>query len=198
MASVSGQGTWETTLKPRSLDSDVTTADAYYDTVLNITWLMDANVNGLMDWTDANAWASGLTLGGYTNWRLPDVVDIGNDGCNWSYDGTDCGYNVDTSTGEMASMFYDTLGNLAYYDTTGVGPQAGWGLTNTGPFSSIQSASYWPATEYVIDTTRAWEFSFGFGSQYRDTKTDADDYAWAVHNGDVGTPVINGNFLGFM
>ncbi len=42
-APVSGQGTWETTLKPRDLTGDGV-ADAYYDTVLDITWLADANL----------------------------------------------------------------------------------------------------------------------------------------------------------
>ncbi len=49
-----------------------------------------------------------------------------------AFEGTDCGYNVDTSTGEMASLFYDTLGNIAFYDTSGNGPQAGWGLPTQG------------------------------------------------------------------
>jgi len=40
---VSGQGTWETTLQPRDLSGSPTTIEAYYDTVLDITWLVDAN-----------------------------------------------------------------------------------------------------------------------------------------------------------
>jgi hypothetical protein len=47
------------------------------------------------------------------------IMDVGNDGCNFDYVGTDCGYNVDTSKSELASMFYDTLGNLGYSDTSG-------------------------------------------------------------------------------
>lgn len=42
-APVSGQGTWETTLLPRDLTGDGV-PDAYYDTVLDITWLADANL----------------------------------------------------------------------------------------------------------------------------------------------------------
>lgn len=40
--SISGQGTWETTLQGRDLDGNLNTFKAYYDTVLNITWLADA------------------------------------------------------------------------------------------------------------------------------------------------------------
>jgi hypothetical protein len=42
-ASVSGQGAWEMTLQGRDLDGDNTTAEAWYDSVLGITWLGDAN-----------------------------------------------------------------------------------------------------------------------------------------------------------
>ena len=57
-ASVSGQGTWKTTLQGRDLDGNLFTIEAYYDTALNITWLADANyaktsgydADGLMNW----------------------------------------------------------------------------------------------------------------------------------------------------
>lgn len=192
-APVSGQGTWESTLIARNLDGNATTAEAYYDTALNITWLKDANVNGLMTWANANAWASSLVMDVYTNWRLPDTVDTGTSGCNFSYNGTDCGYNVATSTGEMASMFYNTLGNLASKDTAGyplIGAQAGSGLTNTGPFSNMQASPYWSATENTAVTpSNAWYFSFGNGSQSVSSK-DTMKYSWAVHSGDVGTAVV--------
>lgn len=43
-AAVPGQGTWETTLLPRYYEGKVV---AYYDTVLDITWLRDAGAGGL-------------------------------------------------------------------------------------------------------------------------------------------------------
>lgn len=199
---ISGQGTWETTLHGRDLDGNLTTFEAYYDTVLNITWLAGANYayisdyqtlnNGRMTWVDANAWAASLNPygSGITGWRLPTVTDTGTSGCNYSTTGgTDCGYNVDTATGEMAHLFYNTLGNLAYYDTSGSGPQAGWGLTNTGPFSNVQSGNYWSATEYAPATSYAWHFNFAYGSQLSTNKT-SNFYAWAVHAGDVGASAV--------
>jgi hypothetical protein len=42
-ALVYGQGTWETTLQARDMDGNTSTIEAYYDTVLDITWLADAN-----------------------------------------------------------------------------------------------------------------------------------------------------------
>lgn len=203
-ASVSGQGTWETTLQGRDLDGNLTTAEAYYDTDLNITWLANANyaVN-LMDWSSANAWAAGLNPygSGITGWRLPYTGPVNGATYNyaWAYDGSaDQGYNIGApgtvyagSTGsEMAHMFYITLGNLAYCDTSANCPQAGWGATNTGPFSNVPG-EYWSATALEAEGAYdyAWLFSFNYGSQYGTIK--ADSYgAWAVHSGDVGTAIV--------
>ncbi len=200
-AAVSGQGTWETTLQGRDLDGNLATFEAYYDTALNITWLANANYAGTaMNWTTANAWAAGLNPygSGVTGWRLPTTIDadgpdadaLGNDGCSYTnfYQGIDCGYNI-TAHSEMSHMFYVTLGDKAYYTTSGSGPQAGWGLTNTGPFSNVQANNYWSATEDASDTSVAWNFLFGLGYQNRYGKTGGF-YAWAVHSGDVGAPAV--------
>ena len=42
-AAISGQGTWETTLQGRDLYGNLSTFEAYYDTVLNATWLDAVN-----------------------------------------------------------------------------------------------------------------------------------------------------------
>ena len=82
---------------------------AYYDTVADLTWLADANyaqtsgydVDGLMSWQAANAWAAQLTVGGVSNWRLPDTIDVGNDGvtCSNPFQGVDYGFNITTHYG---------------------------------------------------------------------------------------------------
>jgi hypothetical protein len=158
---------------------------AYYDTEADLTWLADANVNGLISWFDANAWAAGLTVDGVGGWRLPDTIDVGNDGATYTnlYEGVDYGYNITTHS-ELSNMFYNVLGNLAYYDTSGNGAQPGWGLSNTGPFSNLQSGYYWSATEYAPNTGYAWFFGMGNGNQHYNIKT-FNDYAWAVQSGDV-------------
>ena len=189
---VSGQGTWESTLQGRDLDGNLATFEAYYDTSLNITWLANANYAGTtMTWSTANAWAAALNPygSGITGWRLPTITDTGTSGCNWGYSGTDCGYYVSTASSEMADMFYSTLGNLAYYSTSGTSNQPGWGLTNTGPFSNVQSYIYWSATGYAPNTSRAWFFNFATGNQYNDVKSNVF-YAWAVHAGDVGASAV--------
>jgi PEP-CTERM motif len=190
-AGVPGQGTWETTLQGRDLDGNAATFEAYYDTALNITWLADANYaktsgyddDGDMTWVAARTWASNLSVNGVTGWRLPTHVDTGAAGCDWGSSGADCGYNVDTSTSEMAHMFFVTLGNKAYLDTAG-NVQSGWGLTNTGPFSNVHSNVHWSGVEYAPSTGYAWYFHTYNGFPYFSDKRDRLA-AWAVRPGDV-------------
>ena len=187
-ASISGQGTWESTLQGRDLDGNLSTLEAYYDTTLDITWLADANAAGLMDWSTATNWAASLNFNGISDWRLPIITDTGITGCDYTYNGTDCGYNVDTANSELAHMFYVTLGDKAYFDTLATEQVSDFGVTNSGPFTNIQSLYYWSSTEYALDTSRAWEFHTQSGLQHDSLKT-LNMYAWAVHSGDVGVQV---------
>jgi hypothetical protein len=128
----------------------------FYDKVLNITWLSDWNVNGGTTWGNAMTWAESLSIGGYSDWRLPTMTDLGrNVGCDYANFGTDCGYNVETRTSELANMFYNTLGNLAVFDTSG-SFQAGSGLNNTAYFKGIQLNAYWFGVEYAPSPSNAW------------------------------------------
>ncbi len=202
-AGVPGQGTWETTLQPRDLDGD-TVIDAFYDTELNITWLRNANANGQKTWDDANAWAASLVVGAYSDWRLPTMVDTGAPGCDLSNaGGTDCGYNVQTKTGatvfsEMAHLYYVALDNKALFAPgTGIAPQAGWGLTNTGDFENVQSDAYWFDLEYAPISRKAWYFHPATGGQNREDKIDVS-YALAVRPGDVAAAVPEPQTYGLM
>lgn len=198
-AALAGQGTWETTLRARDINGNAvaltdTSAAFFYDTTLNVTWLASMNQNGPMDWGSAVAWAAALTTGGFTDWRLPMVIDSGSPGCNSSYaGGTDCGYNVQTQVGsaysEWAHLYYVTLGNLSYCPPGDAaclgGPQPGWGLTNTAYFRDMESAGYWSGTEYVAPGSgAAWGFSTLGGIQGNVDSSSAL-YAVAVRPGDV-------------
>ncbi|TAN71350.1 MAG: DUF1566 domain-containing protein [Gallionella sp.] len=157
-----------------------------YDTDLNISWLADANLaasntfgvagigaSGQMTWYTAQNWIGAMNTAnylGYSDWRLPTVTDTGAPGCDyWANSGTDCGWNVNTATGEMAHLYFDELGNKSYYDTAG-NPQAGWGLANTGSFSNFQSNTYWSGTEYAPASGGAWGFNTSSGFQNADGK----------------------------
>jgi hypothetical protein len=138
---------------------------AYYDDVAELTWLANANVNGPMNWIDANNWAASLDVAGVTGWRLPDTLQP-DDSCDssnsWSYNCTGS---------EMGNLYYNVLGN-----TAGT-------ISNTGPFSNVHMGPYWSATEYEPDYT-AWVFGMHSGYQYY--LDEAYGYAvWAVRSGDV-------------
>ena len=169
---------------------------AYYDDVADLTWLADANyaqtsgfdADGRMTWADANTWAANLSVGGVDDWRLANTVDVGNDGATYTnfHEGVDCGYNI-TAHSELSNMFYNVLGNTANYDTSGVATGCtapDYCLTNTGPFSNLQSSHYWSATEYAHTTYDAWVFNMTNGAQFNGNKVNSY-YAWAVQSGDV-------------
>lgn len=149
---------------------------AYYDTESNLTWLADANyamtsgydANGLMNWADANGWAAELNIAGVDGWRLADK-------------GASCiGYNCTNSV--MGNLFYNVLGNTG-----------GSLISNTGPFSNVQSNFYWLASGWAADWDDGslWKdvFSMGDGEMSEGTRT-TNYYAWAVQSGDIGSVPI--------
>ncbi len=171
-----------------------------YDSVLDITWLQDANYaktsgydsDGLMTWDAANTWAQGLNYGGYNDWRLPNVKPINgiNLQNNFSYDGTtDQGYNFTSTKSEMGYMFYINLGNTGWFDTSGA--QTGCSftsprcLTNTGLFNNLEADHrYWSSEEYAPNHNFAWGFLYSDGYKGISEKSDPG-HAWAVRDGDV-------------
>ncbi len=133
-APVGGQGTWEISLLPRNLDGNASTIEAYYDTVLNVTWLANANAgagssfddgfsasDAQMTWSNAMAWAASLDINGIDEWRLPTLSPI--DGATFDTNfsnnaSTDFGYAdgtgwIDTNGNPVSAlghMFYVNLG----------------------------------------------------------------------------------------
>lgn len=172
-------------LQDRDLDGIAANGpEAFYDAEHNITWLRVASAN-TMNWVNAKAWAEADRFG-LSGWRLPTMVDKGNDGLNFGVDGTDGGYNVDTSKAsgsEMAHLFYDLLGNKAYWSKT-VTFQSDYGLKNTGDFLNLRSGYYWSGTDYVADLSGAWLFQMNDGGQGWTYKFGGY-YALAVRDGDV-------------
>ena len=232
-ARVSGQGTWESTLLARDLDGNLSTVEAYYDTDLDITWLKDANYSatqyansggaegdsdGRWTWAGANNWAATLDPYGsnITGWRLPDTNPVNGLAYDYGFqnDGaSDKGYNISapgslyagSAGSELAHMFYNTLGNIGYYDRFGAGPSCtppDYCLSNIGPFlipnasdSAFGNVPFWSATEYHGPTgfpprPGAWSFSFDHGYQGFSGSLSFNQYAWAVHDGDMGSAVV--------
>lgn len=180
-APIPGQGTWQATLQPRDLDHDGTT-DAFYDTALNITWLREAGFHGAGGWQSANDWANNLNFGGYTDWRLPTMIDSGSLGCPDSDHGADCGYNVLTKVGdtvysEMAYLFVVELGNPSGPPQPGVSS-----LTNTGDFINL------PVISEGRPIYRYWT-----GVRWGNSAFDPEDWRyWSFNaNGNLQGPSVN-------
>jgi hypothetical protein len=181
-----------------------------YDDVLNVTWLQDANyaktsgydADGMMNWADANAWATNLSYYDsvrnviYDDWRLPTLEPLNGITFNYSYntDGaSDIGWNITSPKSEMAYMFYVNLGNPGQVSPTGtvigcyVDP-SNTCLDNAGVFTDLNPGVYWygtkPIPEYVYNQYVGFVFVMQTGNQYEYGQGD-EYYAWAVRDGDV-------------
>lgn len=199
---IAGKGTWETTLKARDMSGtavalDDPSAAFFYDSTLNVTWLADWSLRAKSDWYSASDWAAGLVYGGYSDWRMPSVVDGGVPGCpNNPAGGDTCGFNptieVNGVYSEWAHLYFVTLGNISYCALgdvacgTGVsGPQAGWvPLANSAFFRDMQADWYWSGTQYPLPlnmflfSTNIGSVSWTFGQLFQANAT-------AVRAGDV-------------
>ncbi|MBL8200438.1 MAG: thrombospondin type 3 repeat-containing protein [Chromatiales bacterium] len=198
---------------------------AYYDDVLDITWLADGNLVathafgvtdiywsssfaawGVMTWDTQQEWIARMNAANYlgrSDWRIvaafdldgPDPDDLGNDGCNSSNNGTDCGFNLHPGAGELAHLYYYTLGNIGGRDINGVKDECDTNrpappacLTNTGPFTNFLPDHYWtglecPASLCGVDGL-AVEFNARIGAMGLQAKTRGN-FAWPVRDGDI-------------
>ena len=149
------------------------------------------NVNGLMTWDVATAWANNLVYGGYDDWRLPtlnpaDTTCSANFNPGGGFPTQYVGFNC--TGGELSGLFVTDLGNKAnesVLNQTGDTPEQ---IANLALFSNVQSFGYWSGTEYAPDPSLAWFFSPFDGSQSIFGKSFVL-YAVAVRPGDVAAPV---------
>lgn len=183
-------GAGQAALVARNLDADASTIEAYYDTLLDISWLADAShakttgasADSRFTQAAASAWASGLNIGGVSGWRLPGVTPLSGTSFDLSFSSlgtTDVGYDI-TRTGwggasEMGYLYYVTLGNDRFT------------LTNTGPFANLDLGDYWSSVlpDPVLDQAFFFNTTGGLQSVASTAFTLG---AWAVHDGDVGAP----------
>lgn len=159
----------------------------------SVVWLDYSNAQA--NWATQTSWAADLewfltynfdaqysVLWTDNTWRLPSTVD---GQLVSGYDGTTTGgYNITSS--EMGHLFYEELGNKAYYDTAGIGPQTGYGLQNVGDFDSlVVSLFYWSGTEYANNTENAWMFVMSNGHQANTQKDSTIGRGLALRSGQV-------------
>lgn len=161
--------------------------DCIYDDTLKIFWTKNANMNGLMSWSEATDWISDLNashFGGYDDWRLPSTPDG-----TWGYNGSNAAkYNVTVS--ELGHLYYTSLGLEAKSSTTSPSYTADDLATLDSPFENLQPALYWFGTisemNLLPDQQTVWRFDFGRGTQFIETANGSNAYALAVRS---ATPV---------
>jgi hypothetical protein len=176
-------------LQGRNLDANPATFEAYYDTVLNITWLADADIAntrgetnaGRKSWADALNYTAALNVNGITGWRLPKVLPrdgstvynttfTNNGSSDRGYANSGVGWGTKS---ELGHLFYVTLANSAL------------SLTNTAPFANLAANDYWTAQALSGQT-----FFFNTGIGLQDLASPAFNYkSWAVRDGDISAPI---------
>jgi hypothetical protein len=204
-ATVSGQGTWETTLQGRDLDGNLNNGfEAFYDTTQNLTWLADANLAATKGVS-----ASGLVLGfspflgavgapdtavgiayaanvyGIDGWQLPsvalgneiykEVCEPGRTTCDVIPTGR---YSVIPGSSQLQQLMEVALGNRSSIN-------GGYTLENTGPFKNLQTGLYW-SSKFMATTGSysGWAYDTATG-QHVQQPYFANGYAWLVRAGDV-------------
>ena len=126
---------------------------AYFDDVLNITWLTDANIassnnfgvpgvngDGSMDWNTANDMTTamnGVDYLGTNTWRLPTLD-------------------------ELLNLRNVTLGNPS---VIGIGF-----FNNSGPFINLIGEGYWSGSEF--SASQAFAMGFGDGNNFPLNKSE--------------------------
>jgi hypothetical protein len=189
---------------------------AYYDCAQDITWTTDADLartmgydeDGRMNWPRALRFIDHVNTVNYlgeTRWRLPQGVDVGNPGKQFTYCGItnpgDGGYwTIDS---ELPFMFYKILGaKPKVMGCDAVKParpgdmrpweEVGTKAVDTAPFTGIHDygdapvphVGYWTG-DHVVGSKEdlVWQFHFNYGSQHPDGMMQPD-VAWPVLDGD--------------
>ena len=154
-----------------------------YDTVYDITWLMNANyvettgyddllygsdTGGRLTWYDAVEWVSNLSIYDaqnnivFDNFRLP------------TFDGN-YGYHEDGIGSEFAHLYYTELGNILDYIE---------GMEKQGPFINIVEQAYWSGVEHNENKEYAGIFTINWGDHTYNDKSDLR-YVWPVMDGNI-------------
>ncbi len=190
-------------LQPRDLDGNPTTAEAWYDSELNITWLQDTNIGlsntfglqrgsisdfgsevdagGAMLLEALPAFISGMnqsTFLGQSNWRLPTAM-IGSDpDCSTQLDNGAIAYGSGCTGAEAGSL------NLYLENRYG-------GIAASPFVNSRTSGLNIVGDRWLGSNGPSGRHKFSFSGQGNLTFCGAGRcdkaYVWPVHDGDIGS-----------
>jgi hypothetical protein len=189
-------------LQPRDLDGNSTTAEAWYDSELNITWLQDTNIGqsdtfglqrgaisdfgtevdsgGAMLREALPAFISGMnqnTYLGQSNWRLPTAMAGSDPGCSTQLDDGQISYGSGCTGAEAGSL------NLYLENRYG-------GIAASPFVNSRTSGSNIVGDRWLGSNGPSGRHKFSFGGQGNLSFCGAGRcdkaYVWPVHDGDIG------------
>lgn len=191
-------------LVARDLTGD-SVPDAYYDTVLNISWYA-VTTNAFANANDARNWAASLVVGAAADWRLPNELPL--NGTTYDYlvsnDGSTDRGTAATGTGwgtasEMGHLFYVTLANIGCFVVDPANPNSlvvnpAWNPAahDDGPLDWVAGDVQYFGEQVAVPGGYPFVFSFHYGLRYVLNDGPSNGYAMAVHPGDVGALVGGG------
>jgi len=155
---------------------------AYYDDLLDITWIADTTTRSIDTWDNQIAWAAGLTVNGITGWRLPSL-DVNGDG------------SVVTCFDSTIARTICADNEFEHLNNYGAGTVFGDGISfeNPGPFTIASlypgASYYWTDTEIDPDVAWVYDISGMYSGPSAGVKA-LPAFAWAVHDGDVAAVPI--------
>ena len=180
-----------------------------YDSDQDLTWTQNAGMSGWLNQDEAKTWAENLVFGGVGGWRLPTTTQFDDPTC--SGDVRSAGvymlffeHRLDCTGGEMELLtaLHDPFNNPIFIN---VNRTRYW--TNTPYRDGIDPCIYYPDYDVPCNITNDTGIRTGFYWQWGFTDFDGhngpafkttlrgtnDRYAWAVHDGDVGAPILPGD-----
>lgn len=141
-------------------DGDSTiTGETWMDTATGLTW--EAGTGIYLAWDDALTHCDSLELGGYTDWRLPDISELRTllRGCADTVTGGTC--RIGTGEGQCLDTGADCKTNACYGCDDGAGPDA------EGCYWQIELSKgctiYWSSSEATGGLgENAWVVNFNY------------------------------------
>jgi hypothetical protein len=163
---IPGQGTWATALLPRDINGDGT-ADAWYDTSTNLTWLASAQE---LTYAEGASYIPALDVYGVTGWAWSNQLQI-----STMYH-VDLG-NVDVPPGLAG---WKNTGPFVGLENGGVGTASGWFWTGA-PLVPVGPPGIFTSRVFAAD---------GLGVFDYDELSTSHFNVWAVRAGDVPVAAV--------
>lgn len=172
---------------------------AYYDDIIDVTWLADANLaatenffittivagDGTSTYSTMTTWLGemnnqngGAGYLGANEWRFPFTPPIDPNCSNLITDPYIANWGTGCTESELVHLFN------TYGITT----------TNEGPFSNVEndsvSTSFYFSSEISDPHNVSYAFRFSDGILFPVTQNAAGAYTWAVHDGDISAAIV--------